>query len=166
MKVKKRRMNYISLFALTFFLGCAGVSEKQKQEAGSQFQTNLHKCDPLLQGYRNGVNSYTEFVYCTNQAGTEYFSDIGFPYPEIIPFGDSYNLALAERVDAGEIMPEQALKMYSQFMRVLIAEAYQQRMAAAERESAWRELIRSLNTSYYLSRPITCFQNGPFITCN
>jgi hypothetical protein len=159
-------MKGILVIAVIMLFSCAGVSEQQKQAASNQFQVNLQKCNPFLEGYRNGINSYVEYVYCTNQAGTEYYLDINFPYPEIIPFGESYNLALAERVDAGEITPEQALRMYTQFMRVLIAQASQQRIAAAEREAAWRDLIRSLNTSYYLSRPITCYQNGPFITCN
>jgi len=154
------------IIAAMFFLGCAGVSEQQKQEAESQHQINLHKCDPLVQGYKTGINSYVDVAYCMNKADTEYYEAVNFPYPEIMHLLNSYNLALAERVDAGEITPEQALRMQNQFGHELIAQAYQQRMAAAERELAWRELIRSLNTSYYLKRPITCVQTGNIITCN
>ena len=159
-------MRLIALIAALFLFSCAGVSEQQKQDASNQLQVNLDRCDPILQGYQTGVNSYIDVAYCFNQARTEYFIAIELPYPEIIPLANSYNLALAERVQAGEITPEQALNMDNQFAHELAAQAYYQRMAAAEQQLAWRELIRSLNTSYYLNRPITCIQTGNVFTCN
>jgi len=159
-------MRLIALIAALFLFSCAGVSEQQKQDASDQYQVNLHRCDPIVQGYKNGVNSYVDVAYCMNQADNEYFIAIEFPYPEIIPLVNSYNLALAERVQAGEITPEQALRMDNQFAHELAAQAYYQRMAVSQQQLAWRELIRSLNTSYYMNRPITCIQTGNVFTCN
>jgi hypothetical protein len=101
-----------------------------------------------------------------NLASTEYFKAVDFPYPEVIPLANSYNLVLADRVDAGELTPEQAFHIGSLFMQELVAQAIQQDRAATEQQLAWRALIRSLNTSYIPNHPITCIQTGNVFTCN
>lgn len=159
-------MRLIALIAVLFLLSCAGVSEQQKQTADSQFQVNLHRCDTIWQEYRTGVSGYIDVVYCMNQASTEYFKAVDFPYPEVIPLANSYNLVLADRVDAGELTPEQAFHIGSLFLHELVTQAIQQDRAAMEQQLAWRDLLRSLNNYYIPNHPITCIQTGNVFTCN
>ena len=138
---------------------CAGVSEKQEKQAGEQFGSEINTC------YQES-STYMAYAECFNEAITRYFNAVKFPYPEIIPLANSYNLALAERVEAGELTREQAWTMEKQFMYQALYQAIQKDEAETERRLEWQNLIWSLNNNYLYNHPITCVQNGNIFTCN
>lgn len=156
----KLKINNLSIIvAFCFFIGCAGVTEKQKQQASEQLSSDMDYCFSLQ-------TNYTQFAHCINTTSTKYFESVNFPYPEVISLSNSYHLALAERVEVGELTPEQAMRIYMQLRRELLYDSVQREKAAMEQRLAWRELIRSLNSRYLYNYPITCIQTGNIITCN
>lgn len=152
-------MRRLILFTILLLIGCGGVSKEQEEMAVANMRSGMDACKQIN-------TTYFDYAVCMNAVADKYFQAVDFPYPEVVSLSNSYHLALAQRVDAGELTPQQALQIWMQLRRELIGQASAVRRAEAQRASEWRQLIQALNNTYYLSRPITCFQNGPFITCN
>ena len=129
--------------------------------ANAQLDSDIDYC---VAKYLYGT--YTEYVRCTNQVATTYFKNVDFPYPEITPLSNSYNLALAERVDAGYLTREQALRISRLIRNELIHDAIHRERQITEQHAAWQQLVSSLNSLYLYNRPINCMRMGNMITCN
>jgi hypothetical protein len=144
---------------IALFLFACGPSKEQKEMALQESGRETTAC-------ANNNTTYFDYAVCMNVMAEKYFRAVDFPYPEVISLSNSYHLALAERVDAGELTPQQALQIWMQLRRELIGQASAARRAEAQRASEWRQLIWALNTNYAIRTPINCMQTGAFITCN
>jgi len=157
------------ILVFCFTLSCTGVSQQQKEMARAQLASELDNClEKWTKEYlaKHVYNLYTRDAECKNKAETNFFNNVKFPYPEIISLSNSYNLALAERVDSGYLTFKQAGIISRLIRNELIYDAIQRERQITARRSDWRKLIRSINTNYLYNRPITCMRLGNMITCN
>lgn len=159
-------MKWLLIGVLLFFIACStkpySVSDKERAASFAVAKKVSMEC-------RTGATTYVQLATCENNERTEYFNEIGYEYMDLVDLYSAYYLALAARVDNGQMSKEDAqlvLALAEQELTSTEAE----RIAA--KPNGWKQVWQVLSltsNAYLLSRSynlqITCTHNGTFIIC-
>jgi hypothetical protein len=132
---REERMKQIILAATTFTLllvGCAPLVEQRQQDVFEQAKAISAEChEKRLSGQLKG---FADAARCSNTRMRQIWADAGFPYMDLVELMAADRLAIAERMDKGELYVAEAnVKMAKLGVRV-ISEA--QRRDAEARQTA------------------------------
>jgi len=128
-------MRQIILFATTFTLllvGCAPLVAQRQQEVFEQAQAISTGChEKRLSGQLRGV---ADAARCSNDRMRQIWADAGFPYMDLVDLMAADRLAVAERMDKGELSTAEANVQMAEFGVCVVNEA--QRRDAEARQTA------------------------------
>ena len=128
-------MRQIILLATTFTLllvGCAPLVEQRQQEVFKQAQAISAEChEKRLSGQLRGV---ADAARCSNDRMRQIWADAGFPYMDLVDLMAADRLAVAERMDKGELSIAEANVQMAEFGVRVVNEA--QRRDAEARQTA------------------------------
>lgn len=156
------------IFLILLLNGC-GMTTKQ-------FMTKINairaECDGKLRAgiYRN----FYERTQCFNQGLTNLYIENNYRYMDLVFLANAYRLALAERVDKGEITKTEAQVIMAELGQRIAAEEQRRansaayaKAASAQGTAALLEGLGALNQSMQPLRrkPITCIQTGDMVNC-
>ena len=102
-------MRQIILFATTFTLlliGCAPLVAQRQQEVFNQAQAISAEChEKRLSAQLKG---FADAARCSNDRMRQIWADAGFPYMDLVDLMAADHLAIAERMDKGELSVAEA----------------------------------------------------------
>ena len=128
-------MRQIILLAITVTLllvGCTPLVAQRQQEVFSQTQAISEEChEKRLSGRLKG---FADTARCSNDRIRQMWADAGFPYMDLVDLMAADRLAVAERMDKGELSIAEANVQMAEFGVRVINEA--QRRDAESRQTA------------------------------
>ena len=128
-------MRQIILLATTFTLllvGCAPLVAQRQQEVFERAQAISTEChEKRLSGQ---VRGFADAARCSNDRMRQIWADAGFPYMDLVDLMAADHLAIAERMDKGELSIAEANVQMAEFGVRVINEA--QRRDAESRQTA------------------------------
>ena len=117
-------MRQIILLATTFTLllvGCAPLVAQRQQEVFKQAQAISTEChEKRLSGQLRGV---ADAARCSNDRMRQIWADAGFPYMDLVDLMAADRLAVAERMDKGELSIAEANVQMAEFGVRVVNEA-------------------------------------------
>lgn len=152
----------------------AGCAQARMQAANEQIQTSANYCDQRRDS--GGFATRKEYAECINAGMSSALSAARYPYPDLVSLHNSYRVALAEKIDRGEISPSDANIAMAE-VSVRVETEAQRRQAAATQANAAGQMgiaalmqglasVQAVNQPVYPSRvPVTCVQQGAFVNC-
>jgi len=127
-------MRQIILLATTFTLlliGCAPLVALRQQEVFKQAQAISAEChEKRLSGQLKG---FADAARCSNDQMRQVWVDAGFPYMDLVDLMAAHRLAVAERMDKGELSIAEANVQMAEFGVRVVNEA--QRRDAEARQT-------------------------------
>ena len=127
-------MRQIILLATTFTLlliGCAPLVAQRQQEVFKQAQAISAEChEKRLSGQLKG---FADAARCSNDRMRQIWADAGFPYVDLVDLMAAHRLAIAERMDNGELSIAEANVQMAEFGVPVVNEA--QRRDAEARQT-------------------------------
>jgi hypothetical protein len=128
-------MRQIILLATTFTLllvGCAPLVAQRQQEVFKQAQAISAEChEKRLSGQ---LKWFADAARCSNDRMRQIWADAGFPYMDLVDLMAAHRLAIAERIDKGELSTAVANVQMAEFGGRVVNEA--QRRDAETRQTA------------------------------
>lgn len=155
-----------SAFLLTFIVACGGMSKKEAIEFNEKLKGYTVECE---QQKSNGLlQTNMEVAECTNEKVLNAFIEIDYPYMDLVQLYNAYRLAVAEKVDEGEITEAEGNLMMAEIRQKIASEEYNRNYQKSVKWSnAFKEFSNTVSSyqSSTLRTPITCYQTGNVITC-
>lgn len=155
-----------SVLFLATIVSCGGGSKEQVNEIKRTLENNKIQCK---QNKINGVyKSNVEVATCVNEKVTMANQELGYPYMDLIQLINAYRLAVAEKLDNGEITEIQAELIMAEVTQKINTEAHNRNMQrAAIIVDAYNNFSTTLGNyeSEIIKTPITCFRTGPTVIC-
>ncbi len=167
----------VTIFVLS---GCGLIASQRQQEAFRQANVIREEC--RQRRLAGELKSYVESARCSQERMRQIIAESGHPYMDLVDLDLAYNMALAQRVDKGELSETDA-KLQAAELRTRISSEEQRRamltyQSQLQAQQAWQNAIRMLNdnlqrqqdrdtlTAPRTMAPITCYQFGNTIQCH
>uniref|UniRef100_A0A7V3KMI8 Lipoprotein n=1 Tax=candidate division WOR-3 bacterium TaxID=2052148 RepID=A0A7V3KMI8_UNCW3 len=159
----------LSTLLLFTIFGCAGIKIQKIKE---QVAAVKEDCESK---FKSGIlANYSERAECLNAGFMKVYSDINYPYLDLIHLINAYRMAIAERIDRGELSFNEG-ELIMANVRVLITQEELRRntdrayaaAAAAQGMGAMLGGMGALNQSLQplTRKPINCIRSGNMIQC-
>jgi hypothetical protein len=107
-------------------------------------------------------NSYLERARCISDSTAEIVKTHQPPHADLLQLQEAYRLALAKKMDAGEISEEDAAVAFLEVKSQAISEMTRRDTSRSQARSAHIGAASSLFNSI---GPVTCFSSGSTTTC-
>lgn len=152
----------------------AGCAQARMQAANEQMQVSANYCDQRQAS--GGFATRREYAECVNAGFSAALTAAQYPYPDLVSLQASYRVALADKIDRGEISPSDANIAMAELITRIETES-QRRQAQATQANVAGQMgiaalmqglasVQAVNQPYYPSRvPITCARQGAFVNC-
>ena len=163
----------IAFMALVFLAGCGAMIAEQHRLAVKRSNAVAEQCkEKRLAGELDG---HVASVRCSNPSYRKELAAANYPYMDLIELFLSYRLALAKKIDDGEVTQEEAELEFAQLRTQITAEemrrnamlqaAHAQRMAGIsavmQSMNAWQTSTMPQRTSVHcyslVAGSVTCY---------
>lgn len=151
------------LVILVFLFSCGGVSKETKEMEYNKWREAEKTCSdtiPLV-----GPTAFTDYMRCSTNALVTLYRNIKYPYMDLIEFVQSYSIAVAQRVDNGEITDGEAVTSIKQVIFQVKEAARNRDFQSYQARMNWIQLwVSTFNNNY--DQNIQCIKMGEIISCN
>lgn len=169
-----------AVLATIFVLSGCGLSAAQRVQQAFR-QANSIRVECRQRHLAGELKSYVERVRCGNDRVGQAIAESGYPYMDLVNLEIAYRMAVAHRLDKGELSEAEANLQLAELQTRLGSEQQRRDMAAYQTQlqakqtatqqwQAWNQwqqnerIIRSLQTPRTMA-PITCYKYGNMIQC-
>jgi hypothetical protein len=162
----------ISALVVTAVLGLTGCAASRAAQRQRELVVAMRSIDADCQQRRASgeITTSVGFVQCGQDRIRQAMVESGYPYMDLVDLIGAYRMALAVRVDKGEMSKEEGNLQLAELRTRIATEEHQRTtlsaQAQAQRTQAAGAFLQGLGVwSQSFRNPIRCFQSGIAVVC-